>query len=280
MAPPKYDDVTKSASDLLNNDYCFDRKFKLKTKTANGIEVTVENVLGSKGVAGKLTAKCSPFDGVKVEKAGVKTDGRLFGEFKLVNALEGAVFTLKAEDGAGKAPAGEFAVNYQTGSLNMDASVDVVNGPSMSGAATFAYDSFVLGGEVKYNTDFDGEGSASVTDFNGALAYSTSDFSAALKTSNKASVYGLSIHHNVNRSTQVATQFDFCNSGTKSLTVGGIYKWDSETKFQGKLNSSGVVSANWIQALRPQVKLISSAQVNARDFSGDSHKFGMSLILG
>jgi len=276
----KYGDISKSASDLLNNDYCFDRKFKLKTKTANGVEFTVENVMGSKGVAGKLTTKCSPMDGIKVEKAGVKTDGRLFGEFKLTNAVKGAEFTLKAEDGAGKAPAGNFAVNYSTGSVNLDANVDVVNGPTIYGAGTFGYDNFTLGGEVKYNTDFDGEGSASVQDYNGAVAYSGRDFTASLTTKKKASSYSLAYHHSVNASTTVATQFDFSASAAKTLTVGGIYKWDSQTKFQGKFDSNGVASANWIQVLRPQVKLISSAQVNAKDFSGDSHKFGMSLILG
>jgi len=273
----KYGDITKSASDLLNNDYCFDRKFKLKTKTSNGVEFTVENVMSSKGVAGKLTTKCAPFDGIKVEKAGVKTNGRLFGEFKLVNAVKGAEFTLKAEDGAGKSPAGEFAVNYASGSLNLDASVDVVNGPTVYGAGTFGYDNFTLGGEVKYNTGSDGDSGAEVSDFNGALSYSGRDYSVALTTSNKASAYGLSYHHNVSSGVQVAAKADV---SAKSLAVGGIYNWDSETKFQGKFDSNGVVSANWIQVLRPKVKLISSAQVNAKDFSGDSHKFGMSLILG
>lgn len=277
----KYGDISKSASDLLNNDYCFDRKFKLKTKTANGVEFTVESVMGAKGVAGKITTKCSPMDNVKLEKVGVKTDGRLFGEMKVSNVVDGCTFTLKAEDGAGKAPAGNFGVEYASGSLNLETNVDAVNGFALYGAGTFDYDNFTLGGEIKYNTDFDGEaGGASVQDYNGAVAYNGSDFTASLTTKKKASAYSLAYHHAVSADTTVATQFDFSTSAAKTLTVGGIYQWDSDTKFQGKFDSNGVVSANWIQVLRPQVKLISSASVNGKDLAGDSHKFGMSLILG
>merc|ERR1711871_80070 len=109
--------------------------------------------------------------------------------------------------------------------------------------------------------------------YNGSLSYIADDFTASLSTTNKASVYGVSLHHNVSAGTQIASQFDFNSKDSgKVLTVGGIYKVDSETKFQGKIDSNGVVSSNWIQSLRPQVQLIASAQVDAKNFTGDSHK--------
>ena len=66
----------------------------------------------------------------------------------------------------------------------------------------------------------------------------------------------------------------------KALTVGATYRANSETSYAGKVNSDGIVSANVIQIINPTVKLIASAQVDARNFAGDSHKFGLQLILG
>jgi len=282
MAPPSYEDISKTANDILNNDYCFDKKLKVKTKTANGVSLTVENVMSSSGVSGKLTSKFQPFDGIAVDKLGVKTNGRVFAEATLENAFAGAQFTVSAEDGAGKSPAGSLSMSYNMDSINLDASLDFVRGPTLYAAGTFGYDGFVLGGEVKYNTEFDDSDSNSkLEDYNGSLSYVGGDFTASLSTSNKASVYGVSIHHNVSADTQIATQFDFNSKDSgKVLTLGGIYTVDSETKFQGKIDSNGIVSSNWIQQVRPQVQLIASAQVDAKNFQGDSHKFGLSLILG
>lgn len=282
MSPPSYSDISKSASDVLNNDYCFDKKLKLKTKTNNGVGLTVENVMGSKGVAGKLSSKFRPFSGIEVSKLGVKTCGRVFLEATLENAIKGTDITINAEDGAGKSPSGSLSVDYLADSFKLNTSLDFVKGPTISAAGTFATNGFILGGQVKYNTEFDdSESGAKVEDYNGALSYVASDFTASLSTSKKASVYGVSIHHNVSRSTQVATQFDFNSKDAgKVLTVGGIYSVDSDTKVQGKIDSNGIVSSNWIQNVRPQVQLIASAQVDAKNFAGDSHKFGLQLILG
>jgi len=282
MAPPSYSDVAKTANDILTNDYCFDKKLKVKTKTANGVSLTVENTMSSKGVAGKLTSKFKPFDGISVKKLGVKTNGRVFVEASLDNALAGAQFTVKAEDGAGKAPSGSVDVDYTLNSLNLNANLDFVRGPTVYAAGTFGFDSIVLGGEVKYNTEFDDSDSgAKLEDYNGSLSYVGSDFTASLSTTNKASVYGVSIHHNMSRDTQIATQFDFNSKDSgKVLTLGGLYTVDSHTKLQGKIDSNGIVSSNWIQNVRPSVQVIASAQVDAKNFSGDSHKFGLQLVLG
>lgn len=281
MAPPSYDDVGKTASDILNNDYCFDKKLKVKTTTNNGVSLTVENVMSSKGVNGKLTSKFSPFDGISVDKFGVKTNGRVFVEATLNNALEGAEFTIAAEDGAGKEVSGNFGFSYGADAFQLDASVDFIKGPTLSAAGTFGYDGFVLGGAATFNTGADAGSGGGLSDYNGSLSYIGGDFTASLGTSSKASVYGVSIHHNVSADTQVATQFDF-NSGdsAKLLTLGGIYTVDSDTKVQGKIDSNGVVSTNLIQAVSSKVQLIASAQVDAKNFTGDSHKFGLSLILG
>lgn len=278
MAPPKFKDISKAANDLLNNDYCFDRKFKLKTKTVSGVDLTTEGQLKPKSVGGKLTAKFKPFQGITVDKLSVTTEGRFITEATLHDAMEGMSLTVKAQDGADKAPAGELCVNYKANNFVLDGSVEVVDGPTLYGAACFLYEGFVLGGELKYNTLFDDkDGKSSLEDYNGALAYKGPDYTASISTKKKASEFHIGVHHAVSKDVEIATTYAHAS---KLLTVGGIYRLDPETKFQGKVDSQGIVSVNAIQQVKPKVQLIASAQVDAKNFIADSHKFGLQLILG
>lgn len=281
MAPSQYKDIAKAANDLLSNDYCFDRKLKITTVAANGVKLTTEGVLGGKGVKGKLNAKFKPFDNISFEKCTVDTTGRFIGEAKLSKAFRGADFTVKAQDGANKDPAGELLMEYSTDSMTMDLSVDVVKGPTVAGAGTFAKGNFTLGGEFRYNTQFDGEGDASLEDYGFGLAYTNSDLTASLKTAKKISAIDFATHHAVSSDVQVATAVNYSmKSGAPVMSVGGMYKVDADSKLQGKVDSKGVVSANFHQVLNPKVKLIASAQVDAVNLTSDSHKFGLSLLLG
>jgi len=45
LAPVRYADLSKKTSDLLSNDYCYDKKFKLTTKSATGTVFTAEGTL-------------------------------------------------------------------------------------------------------------------------------------------------------------------------------------------------------------------------------------------
>jgi voltage-dependent anion channel protein 2 len=278
MAPPKFKDISKSANDLMNNDYCFDQKFKLKSKTSNGVELTSELTMKPKGVNAKLTSKFTPFQGISVDKLCVTTAGRFITEATLKDAMEGVSLKVKAEDGASMAPAGELCLDYKADNAIVNLSVDVVEGPTLKGATAFSYEGFVLGGELKYNTSFDTkDAKASLEDYNAGIAYKGADYTASVSTKKKATQYNVAVHHKVSKDVEVATTYAH---SSKLLGIGGIYKFDDATKFQGKVNSQGIVSANVIQQIRPKVKLIASAQVDAKNFVQDSHKFGLQLILG
>jgi len=252
-----------------------------KSRTANGVSFTTEGTLkAGKGVSGKLTAGFSPFQGIDIGKLCVTTEGRFQTEASLKDAIEGVKFTVKAEEGANKPPAGELCVDYAANNTTVNASVDVcdVNGPTVYGASSYRYENFVVGGEVRYSTGFDSnESKPSVVDYNGTLSYLGPDFVATLQTKKKASNAIISIHQRTSKDLSIATQY---NHASKLLTVGGLYTLDANTKFQGKLNSNGTVSANAIQTVSGGVKLISSVEVDSKNFSGDSHKFGLQLILG
>jgi len=277
-----FSDTQKVPLDLLNQEYFFDRKIKLVATSLQGTKTTVEGILKPKGTSGTLTAKFSPYSNINIEKLQVGVDGRFKVEANLVDdAIKGAKFIVKAEDGGGRDNSGEAAVEYVRNNVRVDASVNVSGGPILYSAVTYEKKNFTVGAEVKVNTMLQENGTAAVEDLNAVAGYNTPDFSAFVKSKKNHSVFNATFWHGMNPQTQVAGEFEINpKSGAKLLTVGGQHIVDSETTFQGKVNSDAIVSANLIQKVRPQVKLVFSTSVDAKNFAADSHKFGMQLILG
>lgn len=279
--PAIFKDIAKPVTDILTNDYTLAaQKVKLKSKAANGLELTTEGTLkGSKGVVGKISAKFTPFAGISIKKLQVDTQGRFTTEAVLENAVEGVSFTVKAEEGAGAPPAGELIVDYKNKSASVQASVDVTDpsGPTVYGSGTFAYESFLVGAEAKYCTGLDG-GSASLADYNVAVGFLAGDLTATVATKKKASQATLAVHQKYSKDIELVTEYAHAS---KLLTVGAIWKMDANLKLQGKVDSKGIVSANALQTIASGIQLISSVEVDAKNLSGaDAGKFGLTLVLG
>lgn len=289
--PTSYGDFGKAAGDLLNKEYQFNNKLKATTKTANGVKITTEGVMaGNKSILAKTSAAFTHSSGIKVDKLQVTTDGRVVGEFSLNGVVDGASFNFKCEDGNAGANAkgkaykqkGSVGVEYGTDALNFEGTLDVVNGPTVSANTVFSYDKFLFGGDFSYNTQFDDENSdAGLTGFGAKVAYNTSDATYVFSAGNKFDAYSLSVHQKVDSDTTVALQADYgAKKQSKSLTLGGSYRMDRDTELQGKVNSAGQVSFNFLQQVSPKVKLGASVALDATNFASDNHNFGMALTLG
>jgi voltage-dependent anion channel protein 2 len=284
MAPTRFGDFSKKTGDLLSNDYSFDRKFKLTTKSAAGVTFTTESTLKPKKLDAKLTAKWSPADGLFVDKLSISSEGRLAGEATLKNALSNTDLICKVQDGGGEAPAGELEVKYTHNNFTFDFGVDVVNGPTLSasGSALVGTTGLTLGGSLKLDTKLDGpNGSPDLKDYNAGLAYVHKDVTVVVSTKDKFKEVGVSVYEDLNKDVQLGAQCNFLSKGElKSLNFGVLYQLDANTKLQTKVDNKGIVSANYILGLQPGVKGIASVQVDALNFAGDAHKLGLSLILG
>ena len=55
---------------------------------------------------------------------------------------------------------------------------------------------------------------------------------------------------------------------------------NDEQKVQAKVDNKGVISANYILQIRPQIKGVLSAQIDAKNAASDTSKFGVSMIIG
>jgi len=284
MAPTRFGDFSKKTSDLLSNDYSFDRKFKLTSKSAAGVTFTTEGTLKPKKLDGKLTAKWSPAEGLLVDKLSISSEGRLVGEATLKNAIKNTDLVCKVQDGAGEAPAGELEVKYTHDKFTFDCGVDVVNGPTLSasGSVVVGATGLTLGGSVKLDTKFDeASGSPELKDYNAAAAYVQKDVTCVVSTKDKMKEVSVSVYNDLSKETQLGVQCNFLTKGgLKSMSFGALYQIDADTKLQTKVDNKGIVSANYILAIRPTVKGIASVQVDSLNFAGDAHKLGLSLILG
>jgi hypothetical protein len=284
MAPPKYKDLNKASNDLLNKEYHAARKLKVKTSTNNGVTYTTEGTLKNKSILAKLGASFKHSSGIKVDKLQVTTQGRVVGEFTMADIADGVNVTLKFEDGDSSSSAaqkGTAGIDYADSNMSFNALFDVVNGPTVSAAGVFAIDDFVVGGHAKYNTHFDDESGGALKDYGIAAGYRGSDSSATLSTGSKLDSFNLSVLHKVDSDTTVAVSADYNRSKqTKNLVVGTGISLDRDTTVQAKINSSGTVSLNYLQQIKPTVKLGASVAVDATDFAADTHKFGLSLTLG
>jgi voltage-dependent anion channel protein 2 len=283
--------LNKKSADLLSNDYNFDRKFKLTSKSNNGITFTSEGTLAGKKVDAKLTAKLPVIDDVSIEKIQISSLGRFIIEGTLKSVVARTDIGVKVQEGGGKAPFGEVEVKHSADKFTFDVGVNVTDGPTFFASSSFApVNNITLGAQFKFQTARDAhirkDGvEAGFTDYNIAALYAAKDFQACLKTKNSLKGLNLSVYHDVNKETQLSASVDLGLKSIRDLSlddmqIGGIYALDADSKVQAKVNHKALVSANYILNVKPGVKLVASVAVDVADFVGDSHKYGLSVVLG
>ncbi|TYZ62043.1 hypothetical protein PybrP1_004634, partial [[Pythium] brassicae (nom. inval.)] len=255
----------------------------VKSKAANGVTFTTEGALGSNKailakVAGGFTHEGS---GVVFKKLQVTTQGRLVTEAELPNVLtKGLNLTFKLEDGsvaknAGAKQVGVLGAEYKQDKFSLHSEADFV-GNAVKAAGVFKQDQFLVGGQAAFSVD-----KSAITEHNVGVAFVGGDFATSLVTKKNFGALAASFHHKVSAHTIYAAVLDYdLKSAANSLTIGGRYKVDADTTYAGKINSEGFVSLASIQKIRPFVTLTTSVHVDAKNFEGDSHKFGLGLTLG
>jgi voltage-dependent anion channel protein 2 len=278
-----FKDIGKTAKDTLSDDYDFDRKLKIKTKTSNNVTFTTEGTMGqSKAILAKLSAGFSHSSGINVKKLQVTTHGRLIGE-AAVKPIKGLNLTFKAEDGSIRntagvkyRPVGKVGAEYTINNMASTAEVDFANN-AVNATACFGYENFTVGLQGALNIE-----RSALSDRNVGISYAGKDFSASVVSKKSLSSVMASFDHKPSTGSFIyAAQLEHdIKSQSHALTVGGRYKPDSETTFCGKVNSDGLVSLAFIQKVRPFVSLTTSALIDVKNIEGDSHKFGLGLTLG
>jgi len=278
-----YKDIAKTAENILKDDYDYSRKLKVKSKASNGVVFTTEGELGSnKSILAKLSgAFTHGQSGVVFKKLQVTTHGRLVTEAELPNVFtHGLKLTAKIEDGsvakhAGAKRVGVFGFEYQHDNVAVDGSADLGTN-TLRKSVVYGIDNVLVGAQAAFNLD-----KSALSDHNVALSYTGNDFAATLQTKKKFNALSGSFFHRLSKDTIYSALFDYdLKSGSNHLTVGGRFNADHLTTYAGKVESDGHVSLVLIQKIRPFLQLTTSAHIDAKNFDGDAHKFGIGLTLG
>ncbi|CAK4080366.1 unnamed protein product [Aphanomyces euteiches] len=281
-AAPLYKDLSKKANDVLNDDYDFSRKLKIKTKTANGVTFTTEgSMAANKTILAKLGANfvVPQIGGLTISKLQVTTQGRVVVEADVANALvDNLKVTAKLEDGSRKTNASQvtkFGLEYKQPAYTLTKEFDVVNNTASVSALTVV-SGVSIGAHGAFNVS-----KSALADYGGALAYNGGDFKVALATKKSLKAVNANFHHQFDSQTVYAASIDYdVASGANALTLGGRYAADKQTTYAGKINSDGFVTLAVVQKVTPFLSLTTSAHIDAKHFEGDAHKFGLGLTIG
>ncbi|TYZ68368.1 hypothetical protein PybrP1_009525 [[Pythium] brassicae (nom. inval.)] len=278
-----YKDLAKTAENTLKDDYDFSRKLKIKTNASNGVSFTTEGEMSSnKSILAKLSgAFTHRQSGVVFKKLQVTTHGRLVGEAELPHFFtHGLKVTAKLEDGsvAKNASAKRVAVvgaEYVQKAFAVEGAADL-GANTLRQSAVYGVDNVLVGAQAAFSLD-----KSSFTDHNVAASYVGGDFTATLQTKKKFNAVSASFFHRLSKDTLYAAVFDYdLKSGANHLVVGGRYHADALTTYAGKVESDGHVSLVLLQKIRPFLTLATSAHIDAKNFDGDAHKFGLGITLG
>jgi voltage-dependent anion channel protein 2 len=278
-----YKDIAKTAENVLKDDYDYSRKLKVKSKASNGVTFTTEGEMGSnKSIVAKLSgAFTHDQTNVVFKKLQVTTHGRLITEAELPNVFtHGLKLTAKIEDGsvaknASAKRVGVFGYEYTKDSIAVDGQADIGHN-TLRQSIVYGMDNVLIGAQAAFNLD-----KSALSDHNVALSYKGGDFAATLQTKKKFNALSGSFFHRLSKDTIYSAVFDYdLKSGSNHLTVGGRFHADHLTTYAGKVESDGHVSLVLIQKIRPFLSLTTSAHIDAKNFDGDAHKFGIGLTMG
>eukprot|EP00158_Paraphelidium_tribonemae_P000999 Partr_v1_DN23824_c0_g1_i1_m63900 putative voltage-dependent anion channel len=279
MAPPKFNDIGKSVSDLLGKDYPVGMtKLEVKTVTSNGVSFTVSGNQDTKGsIVGELKTKyvdkpngltvteswsSSNVAGIEVELADSLAKG-------LVLNVDGSLAFSQPGKNA------KVGATYKTEHLYAQAALDVFKGPVVSSDLSVGAEGFVAGGEVAYNVQ-----QAQVTKYGAALGYSRADYAVTLSSMSNFSKFSAAYFHRVSPELEAGAKAIFDKKGTTPpvvIEVGTKYALDSDAFVKAKISNTGIFGLGYTQLVKPGVKVSLGGSFDTTRLSDNVHKMGMSL---
>jgi len=278
MAPPKFADLGKAASDLLSKNFHFGVvNLEANTTALNGAKFTTKgkHTTATGGVGGSL--ECEMELGGMKYKESLTTDGVIHGSITLddkvltKNVKVEAVFDFAPDSGKmGGAVKSSYA---NCDHLNATADVTssgLLHASSVLGNIPFL-DGWVLGGQVSYDTV-----NAKLVSQNLGVEYREEDFVIHSGIYDSSKLVG-SIHHQINDKLSAGAMLNWSNGPSNaSLTFCGKYALDATTFVKAKLDNNLALGVSYVQNLRDGVQVTLSGLVNGGKGEG-GHKLGMSL---
>ncbi|KAI9031523.1 eukaryotic porin/Tom40 [Phycomyces nitens] len=278
--PVAFNDIGKSAKDLLSKDYPIGGvKLEVKTTAPNGVTFKVNGQRDNKTgiIVGDLETKyADKANGLAFTEAWT-TSNHLNGKIELENNLAKG---LKLELLTSLLPsvnekAAKINATYKQPNVHTVATLDVFK-THFSVNSVVGRDGFLVGGEVAYSV-LDGK----INRYNAAVGYTAKDYGVAVHATNNLSNFAASYYHRVNSDLEASGKASWAAKSTNAvaLEVGAKLKLDSSAFVKGKISNSGVLGVSYTQALRPGVKVNLGASIDTSRLNENAHKLGLAFTF-
>ncbi|XP_025417362.1 voltage-dependent anion-selective channel-like [Sipha flava] len=279
MAPPSYSDLGKAARDVFNNGYVFD-VLKLDLKTNQNVEIKAGGTqhFTSGAVNANLETKYvinkNKYLFNFVEKWNTNdvmtTEASVSGLLPGVKVIADGTFDRKKQTKTVKVKA-EYKNDYI--SVNLDNEFKALK-PIINASAVVAYNGWLGGFNVKYNTD-----SQTLQSNNLALSYVAKQFVFTTAV-NDNTVFGGSVFQKLSDQLDLGLQVSWSSeSNDSSLAIGTQYQLNNDVKLRAKINNKSQLCLGSGIKVKDGVTLTLASLFECRQFNQGGHKFGIGLEL-
>lgn len=280
MAPPQYNKLTKSISDLFKKDFDFGFNVKTTNKASKGLKFETAGLNTATGVAGAVKVNYDHSDFGKVETqlhtAGRDEDTNAKVTFnKLAQGVEVSISANAAPD------VGVEAVYTQSQfASTLTASTNLDSGKSKAAlkATVGAFSGLTLGGEMAGSLGK--SGSFDVSTYDMGLLYGFDKTTLGLISSKKFDGLATSVFHKLDKETSIGVRVNSNLAKSAHTADFGLqHALSSSSSAKIKADTNGVVGISFIQNLAtPNAKFSFALQ---RALTGTkSEKFGLGLHFG
>jgi len=292
-----WDDIEKTATDLLKDDYKYGHVLKMKQATPQGVTVTSESTFpcpfpsccesssscgGGRGssttaatndscseVSTKLTTKYSHPSGFSVDKFQIDPNGAISTELGLSGVAPDLRFLLKTE----ASKKGELFLEFKQPHIAIKHSLDILDFNTATLAGSVSSNGVLVGFNTSANLS-----TRALREYGLALSYRTPTAFLSLKTSNQLANFSvasrLSLRNNLTLVGQLDTTRDL---GKKTFTLGCVVNYTPSTTLRAKVNSELVVTGALAHKVAKDVVVSGTVELDAKK---TQHRGGICITLG
>jgi voltage-dependent anion channel protein 2 len=270
---PAFTDIGKATRDLLGQGkdatFVFDKVVSLTSKTADGVEFTLNNVVKDTRVEQLVKAAYrTPNYAVT---ASVNPAGKIVTSVQLTEPVPNltAIVSGTLPDQA----SGKLALDYTLPSLTLKSTIGLTANPKVDIAATTGYKGAVFGGSTSYDS-----ATGNITTWSLGAGYTGLDYQVgAILTDNDS--LKASYTHNVDHVTSVGAEVTrMLNKESTAFRLGYAKRFESGALGKIRLENSGVTSLLYQVDIKPKTTLTHSLQFDATNVNLPP-KFGLALDI-
>jgi voltage-dependent anion channel protein 2 len=274
-APVKYADIGKSVSDLLTKDIPVNSvKLEANTQTVSGVKFTVSGSRANETGVASAELKAKYYDaanGITFTDS-YDTSGALKASAELADApVKGVRAVLDTTfSPSGKSPYGvKITAGYKREYINLNTTVDVLQGPNVAADLTFGNREFVFGALVNVREK---------TSYDLALGYAQPDYAVAFHARNQLQRFSVSYYHQVDARLSAGAVASYSLDGKDSVSVeaGTNYVLDKDSSVKARIDNNTRIGLGYTQRLRPGVKATFGTVI---DPSKGTTQIGLNLNL-